>query len=104
MTTAVPPSAIVCGNDYLAAGALLEAQRMGIKVPEEMSICGFDNMDLAGALNPGLTTLHVPSREMGTLAAHTVLAMLNGESVAAQTLLPVELVPRGSVAPPHPST
>jgi LacI family transcriptional regulator len=98
MTAAEPPTAIVCGNDYLAAGALLEAQRMGLKVPSQLSICGFDNMDLASALNPGLTTLHVPSREMGKMAAHNILTLLDGESVAAETLLPAELVVRGSTA------
>ncbi len=95
-----PPTAIVCGNDYLAAGAMLQAQRMGIDVPSQLSICGFDDMDLAAALNPGLTTVHVPAAELGRLAAHSIMTLLEGEAVAQHVLLPVELRVRKSTAAP----
>ena len=65
MAARQPPTAIFCGNDLLATGALLEAQRMGIKVPRQLSICGIDNNELAEAINPGLTTIapaHTGSR------------------------------------------
>lgn len=91
-----PPSAIFCGNDLLRAGALLEAPRLGLKVSQQLAICGFDDMEFASALNPGLTTIRVPVRDMGRVVAHSVLSLLAGEPVARQTLLPFDLMVRGS--------
>lgn len=59
------PTAVLCGNDLLAVGALLEAQRQGLKVPEELSICGIDNHDLSAEILPGITTISLPTRELG---------------------------------------
>ena len=56
-----PPTALVCGNDILAFGALAEAQAMGIAVPGAVSITGFDDLDLASPVTPPLTTVRVPS-------------------------------------------
>lgn len=92
------PSAIFCGNDLLAVGALLEAQRMGIQVPQELSICGIDDLEIAQAINPGLTTVSLPTQALGRMAAQHVLSAIAGEAIAAQTLLPFELVVRGSTA------
>jgi LacI family transcriptional regulator len=96
-----PPTAIFCGNDLLAIGALLEAQRMGLKVPRQLSICGVDNHELSEAINPGLTTISLPTQDLGRITADSVLAALAGKAIAAQSLLPFELVVRGStgVAP-----
>lgn len=93
-----PPTAIFCGNDLLATGALLEAQRMGIKIPGELSICGIDNHELAEAINPGLTTIDLPTHDLGRITAQAVLAAIAGETIATQSLLPFELVIRGSTA------
>lgn len=93
-----PPTAIFCGNDLLAVGAMFEAQRLGIKVPQELSICGIDNLEVAQAVNPGLTTVSLPTQDLGRMAAETVLSAIAGVSVCAQTLLPFELVIRGSTA------
>lgn len=98
MTTRQPPTAIFCGNDLLAAGALLEAQRMGLKVPRQLSICGIDNHELAEAINPGLTTISLPTQDLGRITANAVLSAIAGEAIAAQSLLPFELVARGSTA------
>lgn len=95
-----PPTAIFCGNDLLAAGALLEAQRMGLEVPRQLSICGMDNHDLAEALNPGLTTIHLPTQDLGRITALSVLSAIAGDTIADRSLLPFELVVRGSTAPP----
>ncbi|WP_395059975.1 LacI family DNA-binding transcriptional regulator [Polaromonas sp.] len=95
-----PPTAIFCGNDLLAAGALLEAQRLGLGVPRQLSICGMDNHELAEALNPGLTTIHLPTQDLGRITAQSVLSAIAGDAIAAQSLLPFELVVRGSTAPP----
>jgi LacI family transcriptional regulator len=94
------PTAIFCGNDLLAVGALLEAQRMGLDVPSDLSICGIDNLEIAEAINPGLTTVSLPTQDLGRLAAKFMLSAISGEVIAAQSLLPFELVIRGSTASP----
>ncbi len=92
----VRPTAIVCGNDLLAAGALFEAQRMGIAVPQELSICGIDNHELGTETNPALTTVALPTQDLGRIAAAQVLAALAGEPIAQQSLLPFQLLVRGT--------
>jgi LacI family transcriptional regulator len=96
----VPPTAILCGNDLLATGALLEAQRQDINVPQELSICGIDNHELASEMNPGLTTVSLPTQDLGRLAAAHILSALAGEATSLQTLLPFELMVRGTTAKP----
>lgn len=98
MAARQPPTAIFCGNDLLATGALLEAQRMGLKVPRQLSICGIDNQELSQAINPGLTTINLPTQDLGRIAANSVLSAIAGEAIAAQSLLPYALVVRGSTA------
>jgi LacI family transcriptional regulator, galactose operon repressor len=92
------PTAIVCGNDLLAAGALFEAQTRGIPVPERLSVVGIDNLDIAAHLVPPLTTVHLPTAQLGTAAAEHVLARLGGATVPARQELPIALVLRGSTA------
>ncbi len=95
------PTALLCGNDVLAYGALLEAQALGIQVPRQLSVIGFDDLDLSRHWQPGLTTIHVPTELMWTLAAEHLIARLDGTARAAtQTELAVELVVRGSTAAP----
>jgi LacI family transcriptional regulator len=101
MASRQKPSAIFCGNDLLAVGALLEAQRMGLHVPSDLSICGIDNLEIAEAINPGLTTVSLPTQDLGRLAAQTMLTAIQGDVIAAQSLLPFELVIRGSTASPR---
>ncbi len=98
MQQKLQPTAILCGNDLLAAGALLEAQRVGIRVPEELSICGVDNQELASELNPGLTTVSLATEALGRVAAERIVAALAGEPLPNKVLLPFELVVRGSTA------
>ncbi len=97
------PTAIFCGNDLLAVGALLEAQRMGLNIPVDLSICGIDNLEISQAINPGLTTVSLPTQDLGRMAAKSMLSAISGEVVAAQSLLPFELVIRGSTAAPRKS-
>ncbi len=73
------PSAVICGNDVLAAGALRGARRLALNVPGDVSVVGFDDIDLAEAVEPALTTVHVPHRQMGWAAGHTLLALRKGE-------------------------
>lgn len=95
-----PPTAIFCGNDVLAVGALRRAREMGVDVPGEVSIIGFDDIELSQVTHPMLTTVHVPHREMGKQAAKMLVRhLIDGapmESVALQT----ELRLRASLGPP----
>jgi LacI family transcriptional regulator len=93
-----PPTAIVCGNDLLAAGALMEAQRQNLKIPNDLSICGIDNHDLAAETNPGLTTVSLPTQDLGRIAAAQILDTLAGKQIAQQLLLPFELMIRGTTS------
>jgi len=95
-----PPTIIICGNDVLAYGALLECQASGHKVPHEISITGFDDLPMSTHIQPPLTTMHVPSAEMGQKAADYLLACLNGETVPEHTEIEVNLILRGTTAPP----
>jgi len=72
------PTAVLCGNDVLAAGAVAEARRAGLSVPQDVSITGFDDIDIALVVEPRLTTVHVPHRRMGAAAARLLLALRDG--------------------------
>ncbi len=103
MSARQKPSAIFCGNDLLAVDALLEAQRMGLRIPDDLSITGIDNSEMAQAINPGLTTVNLPTQDLGRMVAKSMLSAISGEVIAAQLLLPFELVIRGSTATPRKS-
>lgn len=92
-------TAIFCGNDVLAIGALLEAQALGIAVPESLSIVGFDDLDLAEQIAPGLTTLNVPTDAMGRRTAETLLTTLSGKPSPHATEIATHLIVRGSTGP-----
>ena len=93
------PTAILCGNDVLALGALVECRVRGLKVPDEISIVGFDNLEFSTHSNPPLTTIDVPAEDMGISAAEHVLRRLEGESVTLHSPVEVELILRGSSGP-----
>ena len=95
------PSAVVCGNDVLAIGALAECQAQGISVPRDLSVTGFDDLEMAAVVTPALTTVHFPTAELGTYAAQHLLARIAGRPFETRTELPVELVVRASTAPPR---
>lgn len=93
-----PITAVVCGNDYLAAGALSALAHAGIAVPRRMSVASFNDNEFAAYLQPALTTVRVPIREMGERAARHLLECLDGQEPAAPGLLPVKLMVRDSTA------
>ena len=95
-----PPTVVVCGNDVLALGAIAECDARGIRVPDVLSVTGFDDMDIAAIMKPRLTTVRFPTADLGTLAAEHLLARLAGRQVPQRRELPVELVVRESTAPP----
>ena len=99
MTLTPPPTALVCGNDILALGALLEAAALNLRVPDELSVTGFDDLDIAREIPPGLTTVHAPLEEMGR---RTAAYLLDGAPLGDRPLhieLPADLVVRGSTGP-----
>lgn len=93
-------TAVIGGNDPLAIGALFECRDRGIDVPGQVSITGFDDIELAGELSPGLTTVRVPSAEIGREAGRRLLARLAGKVVPTMKELPAPLVVRGTTGPP----
>ena len=95
------PTVVMCGNDVLAAGAMRQAKAMGLSVPGQVSVTGFDDIELAGLLSPGLTTVHVPHREMGREAARLLVGMINGKPPAESVQLKTHLKWRESLAPPQ---
>ena len=94
------PTAVVCGNDVLAIGAMLEAQQMGLSVPKDLSVVGFDDLPISESLIPPLTTIRIPSRRMGKCAAEYLLDYLAGNTVAQQVELPTQLMVRRTTAAP----
>ncbi len=93
------PTALVCDDDVLAAGACKAVRRLGLRVPQDVSVTGFDDVSLATAVEPELTTVRLPAEEVGAAGMRALLAVLDG-GVPDVTRLPVELVPRASTAAP----
>ena len=85
------PTVVMCGNDVLAAGAINKANEMGLAIPDDVSITGFDDIELASILHPPLTTVHVPHREMGRIAAQELINMVEERSTGAKRQLPVSI-------------
>lgn len=90
-----PPTAVVCDDDIMAAGACKAARRLGLPVPGRLSVTGFDDLTLAAALDPELTTVRLPAEEFGARGMAALLALLDGGTPDTGPL-PVTLVPRGS--------
>ena len=99
MATQPAPTAIVCGNDVLAFGALLEAHKLGIAVPGQLSIIGFDDLEMARHIQPTLTTLHVPTPLLWRTVAERLIAALAQAPLQVATEVEVELVVRESTGP-----
>ena len=99
MAATPAPTAMLCGNDVLAFGALLEAQKMKIAVPKALSIVGFDDLEMARHIHPALTTVHVPTEKMWGAAADRLIDALHQRPVATSTEVEVELVVRESTGP-----
>ena len=92
-------TAIMCGNDVLAFGVLLEAQAMGIAVPGDLSVVGFDNLEWAAEIDPPLTTVQVPTYDMGVATADYLIGKLTGQPVAKHIKIEVNFILRGSTGP-----
>ncbi len=92
-----PVEAVFLAGDVLAVGLVLECQRRGVTVPDRLAVAGFNDQDVAAAINPGLTTIRSPRFQMGRVAAEMILRRVVGETLACSSLdLGFALVERGS--------
>lgn len=94
------PTAVFCGSDVLAFGALAECAAQGVAVPEQLSIVGFDNLEFCAHLPPGLTTIEVPAAAMGQESARHLITRLSGATEVEHVALEANLILRGTTAPP----
>lgn len=97
----IQPTVIICGNDVLAVGAIQMAQSMGLRVPEDVSVTGFDDIELASVVRPRLTTVHVPHRKMGRIAAGMLIECLRSGKALTSVELPTSIQMRETLAPPR---
>jgi LacI family transcriptional regulator len=94
------PTALVCFNDKAAVGAMTAASELGLRVPDDVSIAGFDDIDLATSTTPMLTTVRQPLQEMGRMAVTLLVRVLEKHRLdALHVELATELVVRGSTGP-----
>lgn len=94
-------TAIQCVNDKVAAEVISRLQKEGVRIPEEISVGGFDNWDETCYVTPRITTIIQPFEEMGRTAAEKLVAILKGNKNHSQTFLPVKLEIKDSTCPPN---
>jgi DNA-binding LacI/PurR family transcriptional regulator len=94
------PSALVCDDDLLAAGVYKAARALGLDIPHDLSVTGFDDILVATALEPELTTVRLPAEDLGARGMTALLARIEGESPSGASL-PGELILRDSTAAPR---
>jgi LacI family repressor for deo operon, udp, cdd, tsx, nupC, and nupG len=95
------PTAVFTANDEIAIGAIMEAKARGLRVPEDLSVVGFDDIEMGQICDPPLTTIYQPRREMGRKALETLSRLVEAPGRRpADTLLDYKLVVRDSAAPP----
>jgi len=96
------PTAVVCGNDVIAYGVLLEAERGGYSVPNDLSVIGFDDLDWSRHLRPSLTTIQVPTDQTWQRAGEYLVRRLAGEKTIIHREIDYSLVVRESTGPAPP--
>jgi len=95
------PTGVVCISDVVAASVIRDAEARGMKVPDDLSVVGFDGTQLAAYANPSITTIRQDVAGKGRAAATALVARMNGSRARPRRIvLPVELVVGGSTAPP----
>jgi LacI family transcriptional regulator len=94
------PTVLIGGNPFLAVGAMLEAQSHGIRIPEDMSIVGYDDIEIMQELPVPITTVRGPSDEVGRHAARVILRLIEGETGVESVELPSKFLVRASSGPP----
>jgi DNA-binding LacI/PurR family transcriptional regulator len=99
-------TALICANDLMAIGAMLYCRRAGLRIPEDISLCGFDNTPLAALIEPGLTSVDQSGRSLGIAACRLLLRLIapqDEDNDPIELDHPTRLVIRASVGPPRPS-
>jgi LacI family transcriptional regulator len=94
-------TAVVCNADVFALSAIAECRRLGLRVPEDMSIVGFDDDDYTTIFSPALTTIAVPAAEMGRLAARSLIGALTHGGKVTPARLDTQLIVRESTSVPR---
>ena len=95
------PTAVFCDDDIIAAGLYLAARERGLRVPDDLSVVGFDDMDFARVLTPPLTTVALDAEQLGASSFELLEARMAGKRVLKRVVLPAELLVRGSTGPPR---
>jgi DNA-binding LacI/PurR family transcriptional regulator len=95
-----PPTAVFCYNDMTALGALRAARTLGLQVPGDLSVVGFDDLFLSSYTTPALTTVRQPKHAMGTKAMEILLELLDGSTPESQLIVKGELIIRDSTGTP----
>ena len=94
-----PPTAVLCVNDYLAIGAIRAVHEAGLRVPDDISVCGFDDVDISAYFNPPITTIKTPGLIMGRMAGESLINAIEGSMpFEVRYMLDAELVIRESCA------
>lgn len=92
------PTCVVCMSDIIAIGCLNTLSEHGVKVPEDVSVTGYDDIEMASAVTPRLTTVRQPGREKGYAAASMLISMIEGqEASGSQVSIPYRIIERGSL-------
>jgi LacI family transcriptional regulator len=94
-----PPTALLLGNDQMAAGAYIALARLGLRIPDDVAVVGYDDEPLAADLSPALTTVRIPFYEMGRIAARHTLDRTVGD-LPSRTYEPCTIIHRSSTNPP----
>ncbi|MFT7561686.1 MAG: LacI family repressor for deo operon, udp, cdd, tsx, nupC, and nupG [Flavobacteriales bacterium] len=95
------PTAVVCMNDEMAIGAIQSFKSKGLRIPEDISITGFDNIDYAKYCSPPLSTISQPANDMGRIAVDSLIDLIEGKTLETdERILPYEFILRESTAPP----
>ena len=95
------PTAVYCDDDLIAAGLYLAARERGIRLPRDLSVVGFDDMDFARALEPALTTVVLDAELLGATAFELLERRMSGSRTRQRIVLPAALLVRDSTAPPR---
>lgn len=101
LTLTERPTAVICGNDVIAYGVLLEAERRGLHVPRDLSVMGFDDLEWSRHLRPSLTTMHLPIDEVWTRAGQYLVRHLAGQTTTLHHEVDASLVVRESTGRPN---
>ena len=94
------PDALIAGNDNMAVGAYRAIHELGLKIPDDIAIASFNDISVAQFLNPPLSTVHLPSEEIGETAVDQLVERIAGRETAKQTILASRIIWRGSARRP----